>query len=100
MSSSPQKKQTTKIKANGLRNLVGQNGESPLQAAGGSVFGGSGEPLGVVADLSLERVDVGNDLFGSDYVLGYVDDGLGTGEGAAAGRSGGIRAGLPSGPHL
>lgn len=64
------------IKSKSLRHLIGQNGESPLQAAGGSVFGGSGKPLGVVADLSLESVDVGNDLFGSDYVLGYVDDGL------------------------
>ena len=28
---------------------------------------------------------MGDDLFGSDYVVGYVDDGLRAGEGTAAG---------------
>lgn len=64
--------------------LIGQDGERPLQPTGGSVLGRSGKTLGVVADLSLERVDVGDDLFGANNVLGYVDDGLWAGEGAAA----------------
>lgn len=68
-----------------VKYLISQDSESPLQPAGRSIFGGSGKPLGIVADLSLQRVDVGDDLFGSDDVLGYVDDGLGAGEGAAAG---------------
>lgn len=67
-----------------VKYLISQNSECPLQSAGRSVLGGSGKPLGVVADLSLQRVDVGDDLFGSDDVLGYVDDGLRAGEGAAA----------------
>lgn len=67
-----------------VKYLISQNSECPLQSAGRSVLGGSGKPLGIVADLSLQRVDVGDDLFGSDDVLGYVDDGLRAGEGAAA----------------
>lgn len=64
--------------------LIGQDGERSLQPTGGSVLGSSGKTLGVVADLSLECVDVGDDLFGTNDVLGYVDDGLWAGEGAAA----------------
>lgn len=70
--------------ANKFKYLISQNGERPLQSAGRSVLGGSGKPLGVIADLSLQRVDVGDDLFGSDDVLGYVDDGLWAGQSAAA----------------
>lgn len=66
-----------------VKYLISQNSERPLQSAGRSVFCGSGQPLCVVADLRLQRVDVGDDLFGSDYVLGNVDDGLRAGEGAA-----------------
>lgn len=61
---------------NKLKYLISQNGERPLQSAGRSVLGGSGKPLGIIADLSLQCVDVGDDLFGSDDVLWYVDDGL------------------------
>lgn len=66
-----------------VKYLISQDGERPLQSAGWSILGGSGKPLSVVADLSLERVDVGDDLFGSDDVLRYVDDGLRAGQGAA-----------------
>ena len=67
-----------------MRYLISQDSERPLQAAGRAILGGSGKPLGVVADLSLQRVDVSDDLFGSDDVLRDVDDGLRAGEGAAA----------------
>lgn len=65
-----------------VKYLISQNSERPLQTAGRSILGSSGKPLGVVADLSLQRVDVGDDLFGSDDVLRYVDDGLRAGQGA------------------
>lgn len=65
-----------------VKYLISQNSECPLQPTGRSILGGSGKPLSVVADLSLQRVDVGDDLFGSDDVLGYVDNGLRAGEGA------------------
>lgn len=67
-----------------VKYLISQNSERPLQSTGRSILGCSGKPLCVVADLSLQRVDVGDNLFGSDNVLGYVDDGLRTGEGTAA----------------
>lgn len=66
-----------------LTYLISQNSKCPLQSTGRSILGSSGKPLCVVADLSLQRVDVGDNLFGADDVLGYVDDGLRAREGAA-----------------
>lgn len=54
--------------------LISKTGQGPLQSAGGSILGSSGKPLGIVTDLRLQRVDVANDFFGLDDVLGYVDD--------------------------
>lgn len=67
-----------------IPHLICQNSERPLQPVGRSLLGGSGEPLGVVADLRLQRVDVGDDLFGSHDVLRDVDDGLRARQSAAA----------------
>lgn len=67
-----------------IKYLIRQNGERPLQPTGRPILGGPGKPLGVVANLRLQRVDVGDDLFGSHDVLRDVDDGLGAGQSAAA----------------
>lgn len=64
--------------------LVCQYRECSLQAVGRALLGGAGEALGVVADLSLQSVDVRDDLFGTDDVLRDVHDGLGAAQRTAA----------------
>lgn len=64
--------------------LICQDGKSSLHAISGTVLRGTRQPFRIVADLSLERVDVGDDLFGTDNILRDVDDGLGAGQSTAA----------------
>lgn len=67
-----------------MKYLISQDSKRPLQSAGGAILRSSGKTLSIVSDLRLQRVDVGNDLFGSDNIAGNVDDGLRAGERTAA----------------
>lgn len=60
--------------------LISQGGQGALQPAGRAVLGSARQPLRVVAHLRLQRVDVSDDLFGSNHVLGHVDQGRGAAE--------------------
>ena len=67
-----------------IAHLISQYGEGSLQAVGGALLSGPREALGIVADLSLQGVDVRDDLFGTDDVLRHVHNGLGAGQSTAA----------------
>lgn len=65
--------------------LIRKDGKGSFHAVSGAFFSSARQTLSVVADLSLECVDMGDDLFGTDDILRDVDDGLGAGQRTAAG---------------
>lgn len=55
-----------------LPHLLFQDGQGPLQGVGRAVLGSPGQALCVVAHLSLQRVDLANQLLGFHDVLRLV----------------------------
>ena len=58
--------------------LLREDGQGPLQGVGGAVLGGTGQALGVVTHLGLQRGDLTNQILRSQHILWLVVGRLGT----------------------